>query len=105
MHSHNVHMLYTQCVSAPLADHYEVFAYEKTGAQQTEQGIGPICNCICLKLQKKVRVMTLTAFWDVRVGEMSKSGLHTVKRPFKFTVSPVIFACLSSSWCPAISLG
>lgn len=36
-----------------------------------ERGSGLICNCICLRLQEKVRAMSHMAFWDSAVGEMA----------------------------------
>lgn len=45
------------------------------------------------------------ALWDNEVGEMADSGFYSLEQQLQFTVSRCILACLSSSWCPAISLG
>ena len=45
------------------------------------------------------------ALWDSEVGETAGSGGYMLEKHLQCTVSSGVFACLSSSWCPAISLG
>ncbi len=84
---------------------FALLTFETTGVMLTESGSGLTCNCICLRLWEKVRAMSHMAFWDNEVGETADSGVYSLEKRLQFTVSSGIFACLSSSWCPAISLG
>lgn len=85
---------------------FALLAFETTGVMLAESGSGLTCNCICLRLRgKKVRAVSHAAFWDNEVGEMADSGVYALQKRLQFTVSSGVFACLSSSWCPAISLG
>lgn len=84
---------------------FALLTFETTGVMLTEWGSGLTCNCICLRLREKVRAVSHTALWDNEVGEMADSGVSSLEKRLQFTVSSGIFACLSSSWCPAISLG
>ncbi len=84
---------------------FALLTFETTGVMLTDLGRGLTCNCFCLRLWEEVRAVSHMAFWDSEVGETADSGVCSLQKRLQFTVSSGIFACLSSSWCPAISLG
>lgn len=61
---------------------FTLLTFETTGVILTESGSGLTCNCICLRLQEKVRAMSHMELWESEVGETADSVVCTLEKRF-----------------------